>query len=315
MKLNRRGILGLAAGALAVIGGGTAFAAVSANPSATVTAVTHIVNDADQGSSGNNWAIDTIDRTLTVTVASDQSGVPQGSTRYAATVADAGTFTTLPRALTPNQVILGQRIAHVVSGTLTGQMSYTIVAPSSKVLTDGNVVANLNDGGIHPSGGPQSLSGWPEQAFVPQLPSGELTDGNFVYTYTTSAGESWTDSSTDNPAGGLVKDGNITGLLAPPPVVIRLSHGHGTSTAPTRETVSFQQSGAASWDEFYIVGPGAINGHKGWVNAKVGLNFGYYSGLLANHGYTVYYTPVTSRGSDTQVPGSHGGHVYFVSNR
>ena len=99
-------------------------------------------------------------------------------------------------------------------------------------------------------------------------------------------------------------------VYAPVP---RLSHGRAVYIAPTRENVYFIQSGAPSWDHFLIVGPGAINGHQGWVNGKLGLNVGVYTGLLYHHGYTVFFQPVTGRGSTTPVPGSHWGYVYFVS--
>jgi hypothetical protein len=310
MKLNRRGVLGLAAAALAVIGGGTAFAAVSANPPGTVTAVTHIQNDPDSGHAGI-WAIDQITRTTTVT--RDPAHDVPGFLAYTASASDAGTFTTRPGALTPNQSVPGQVIAHVVSGTMTGAADYAVLAPTGDALGS-TFQSALNDNSLAPApGSPESVGGWPLQGFTPA--SGVLvTLKDWGWTYATPAGEDWVDSSAvGNGDGNLVQDGNITGLLAPPPVVIRLSHGHGTATAPTRETVSYQQSGAASWDKFYIVGPGAINGHAGWVNGKLGLNFGYYWGLKAGHGYTVFYTPVEGQGSNVQVPGSRAGYVYFVS--
>jgi hypothetical protein len=99
-------------------------------------------------------------------------------------------------------------------------------------------------------------------------------------------------------------------VYAPVP---RLSHGHAVYIAPTRENVYFMQSGAPSWDHFTIVGPGAINGHQGWVYGHLGLNAGVYTGLEYGHGYTVFYQPVTGRYSTTPVPGSHWGYVYFVS--
>jgi hypothetical protein len=97
------------------------------------------------------------------------------------------------------------------------------------------------------------------------------------------------------------------------PPVPRLSDGHAVFVGTSREDVYFVQSGAASWDHFTIVGPGAINGHQGWVNGHLGLNVAVYGGLEYNHGYTVFYQPVTGQGSTTPVPGSHWGYVYFVS--
>jgi hypothetical protein len=93
-----------------------------------------------------------------------------------------------------------------------------------------------------------------------------------------------------------------------------LSHGHAVSIAPTRENVLFTLTGPATWVHFTIAGPGAINGHQGWVYATPGVNEGVYSGLEAHHGYAVFYTPVTGDLSTTPVPGSHGGYVFFVTD-
>jgi hypothetical protein len=135
----------------------------------------------------------------------------------------------------------------------------------------------------------------------------EVSDAYIVADGDQAAGTA--DVLSDVQYGG--RDLKVTPLYAAVP---RLSQGHAEYVAPTREDVFFVQSGAASWDFFTIVGPGAINGHQGWVNGHLGLNSGVYSGLEAGHGYAVYYQPVTGPGSTTAVPGSHIGHVYFVSN-
>jgi hypothetical protein len=93
---------------------------------------------------------------------------------------------------------------------------------------------------------------------------------------------------------------------APVPV---LSHGKAVATAPTRETVTWQQT-IPSWEKFVIVGPGAINGHVGWV--PPGTEIGYYSGLEAHHGYTITFTPNTAK-NGSPIPGARPGAVYFVS--
>jgi hypothetical protein len=105
-------------------------------------------------------------------------------------------------------------------------------------------------------------------------------------------------------------DAVVRPVYAPVP---RLSGGHAVFITTARENVYYVQSGAASWDHFTIVGPGAINGHQGWVNGHLGLNTAVYGGLEYHHGYTVFYQPVTGPGSTTPVPGSHWGYVYFVS--
>jgi hypothetical protein len=105
----------------------------------------------------------------------------------------------------------------------------------------------------------------------------------------------------------------VKGSIVHTPVPV-LSHGHAVCIAPTREDVYYVQSGAPSWDHFQIVGPGAINGHEGWVYGHLGLNVGVYSGLEAHHTYDVFYTPVEDQGSDVQIPGTHTGHVTFVTD-
>lgn len=93
-----------------------------------------------------------------------------------------------------------------------------------------------------------------------------------------------------------------------------LSKGHAVATANTREEVLFTAS-KPGWVYFTIVGPGPINGHQGWVDAKAGLNDGYYSGLEYGHGYAVYFTVVAARGSTVPLPGAKTGHVYFVAGK
>lgn len=104
------------------------------------------------------------------------------------------------------------------------------------------------------------------------------------------------------------------GIIGPSTPV--LSGGHAAcGVNHSRMNVFYVQSGQASWDHFTIVGPGAINGHQGWVFGNLGLNEAVYGGLLAGHGYTVYYQPVTGSGSTTPILGSHWGYVYFKAGQ
>lgn len=104
------------------------------------------------------------------------------------------------------------------------------------------------------------------------------------------------------------------GVISPSTPV--LSGGHAAcGVNHSRMNVFYMQSGDASWDHFTIVGPGAINGHNGWVYGNLGLNEAVYGGLLAGHGYTVYYQPVTGQGSSTPILGSHWGYVYFKAGQ
>jgi len=143
------------------------------------------------------------------------------------------------------------------------------------------------------------------------LPDGLSLKSNNTITGTPAAdAKSGTATVTAKDAYGQVGTATISYTVnqAPPPVPV-LSHGKGVATAPTRETVTWQQT-VPSWEKFTIVGPGAINGHVGWV--PPGTQIGYYSGLEAHHGYTVTFTPYTAK-NGSPIPGAVPGKVYFVS--
>lgn len=122
-----------------------------------------------------------------------------------------------------------------------------------------------------------------------------------------------------DPAGAVATEGIIAVVGPFSEGVPKLSGGRATEGVnASRENVSFIQSNVASCDHFQIVGPGAINGHEGWVPAHLGLNVAVYGGLEQHHGYTVYYQPVSgpadcSTHSVTPWPGSHSGYVFFVT--
>jgi hypothetical protein len=179
------------------------------------------------------------------------------------------------------------------------------VAPDTVVL---NAPVNAN-GQVSfptvPSGVAETLANGPAGA---AFSNGVLSAGSAV------SGSYKNVAVTAKDAAGATAvetfDAVVRPIYAPVP---RLSGGHAVFIATARENVYFVQSGAASWDHFTIVGPGAINGHQGWVNGHLGLNAAVYGGLEYRHGYTVYYQPVTGQGSTTPIPGSHWGYVYFFS--
>lgn len=115
---------------------------------------------------------------------------------------------------------------------------------------------------------------------------------------------------TAKDAYGQTGTSTIAYKVKPKPAPIPvLSHGRAVATAPTREIVTWQQT-VPSWEKFVIVGPGAINGHVGWV--PPGTEIGYYAGLEAHHGYTVTYTPYTAKYGHP-IHGAKPGVVYFIS--
>ena len=152
------------------------------------------------------------------------------------------------------------------------------------------------------------------------LPAGVTFSGNVLGVGTAVAGHYplMIDTATD-PQGARATEG-FTAVVGPDFLgVPKLSGGRATEGInASRENVSFIQSNVASCDHFTIVGPGAINGHQGWVPAHIGLNVAVYGGLLQHHGYTVYYQPVSgpadcSTHSTDPWPGSHWGYVFFVT--
>jgi hypothetical protein len=100
---------------------------------------------------------------------------------------------------------------------------------------------------------------------------------------------------------------------SPPPAaaVVVLSHGKGTAVAPTRETVTWQQS-SPSWIKTVITGPGPINGHVGYVDVTGSTGTAAYTGLESGHTYTVHtYPEATKNGASVGTT----GYVTFVTEK
>jgi hypothetical protein len=114
---------------------------------------------------------------------------------------------------------------------------------------------------------------------------------------------------TIDTVSSLSDEENFSATWVSPPPVPVLSHGKAVATSPTHETVTWKQT-IPSWEKFKIVGPGAINGHVGWV--PPGTTTASYTGLEARHGYTVTYTPYTAK-NGSRIVGAKPGSVYFVS--
>lgn len=312
--------IALAAAPLAALGGlmFSAGAAHADTPPTTVTAVTHVTNRPDNGhGTPSLWAYDTMNRTLTVTLAAPQpKSTPAGDLAYNVSITDKGYFSAIQGAFTPNQSITaGAKIAHHVAGSLNGSYALTVFAPAGDALT-GTVPATEDDNFGTPL---VTTTDWASQAFATKV-GVTVQGGKYEWDYATGdhnggTCEKWVDSS-ENGDGNAVADGNITGKICYVPRPY-LYGGHAVDIAPTRENVYFSLGGVKTptWVHFQIFGPGPIDGHQGWVLAQPGENVGVYTGLSANHTYVSFYTPVTGRYSTTQIPGSHGGHVTFISNQ
>ena len=201
---------------------------------------------------------------------------------------------------------LANAIATVTVTGVSPSTDAVIVTPdtvqlSAPVNSDGTVLFPTV-----PPGVPEALVGGPAGA---TFSGGVLSAGAAVPGVYPKVGVSAMDAM--GASAFELFDASVQPVYAPVPW---LSNGHAVSQGATRENVYFIQAGAPSWDHFIIVGPGAINGHEGWVNGQLGLNVGVYGGLEANHGYTVFYQPVISWGSTTPIPGSRGGSVFFITH-
>jgi hypothetical protein len=195
-------------------------------------------------------------------------------------------------------------------GRVVGAGTVTVILPQAapQIVTVGTATPVLAISARTTSSDWQGLT-----ISVTGLPDGLTFNADHTITGTPTADAKSGDATvTATDAYGVTGTATIAYTVYPKPTptpVPVLSHGHAVATAPTRETVTWQQT-VPSWEKFVIVGPGAINGHVGWV--PPGTEIGYYSGLEAHHGYTVTFTPYTAK-NGSPIPGAHPGAVYFVS--
>jgi hypothetical protein len=218
-----------AASAAAILGTtGAASAAVHGQP---VTAVTAIVNRADNGG-GGQWASDTFTRTLQVIYLGKSTDPAHAAApyMYQAQVSDTGTFRDLPGQLTPNQG--GRNAGRVlrpgqVSGPMAGYGQWGVFYASNRAH-DGLVPASLR-GAVNAS---YPSATWPELAFpagtaftgVSEAAYGydyqavpftrfvvKTVNGKHVIVKVTGFRQHWSDTAF-NGDGQLPRDGNITGL-------------------------------------------------------------------------------------------------------
>lgn len=216
----KRKLLGAASITL-LVAGPIAAAVPAFAGTVSITASTDVSNRPDGGhGAGTYWADDSFVRTLTITTDStvgDCPGIAATYTCYKASIADSGSFKTIPNRGAPNpnypQVGTDATIAFpAVTGSLSGTADFVFSADQAPSAA--NVPASEDDQGKLPA---DSTSTWYELAF----PSGTHFHGpgigDYSWTYKTGC-ESWTDSST-NGDGDQNGDGNITGktCATPPP--------------------------------------------------------------------------------------------------
>lgn len=197
MKIRNAVVAGLAAVA-AMVGVGVTAASATTVATATcpapVSFTTHVVNRPDSSAHGD-WAKDTFTRTTTVTC------VVPGT--YKVTLADSGSFTPLPGALSPTAGLPIQNLPF--TGTFVGGTSFVVESAGSPV----NPTAGAS--------GKYSSSEWAKLVF----PNGKAEQGAFGWTYS-HCGETWVNASAGN-------HGDITGKKCHVPP----TKATPTSPAPT----------------------------------------------------------------------------------
>jgi hypothetical protein len=290
-----------------ILGIGLPALAASAATPVTATAATHLTQRPDSGYSGN-WALDNMQRTASVTLgdavtpATDCGATATTCYAYTGTISDQGEAFATTGVTSPGAqavAIKGSPVA-AVQGSATVTFDASSDTPSAAT-----VPASLAGAGS----AEQSTTNWVEQFFpagtdfsAPSLPT-------WSWVYNDSADcQTWTDAYDVTQANS----GDITGVdQCVAPVAPTLSLGKAVSVSSHRENVQFTSSGAGEL-RFVITGPGAINGHVGWVQVHAGVNTAVYTGLLSGHGYTVRYTPYTAK-YGIPIAGGKVGYVYFVT--
>lgn len=187
-------------------------------PQASWTATTAVEDHPDSGNDGGNWAVDSLTRTVTISV---RGGAADGNCGAAATscylyegsISDSGTFTTAPSkdvatdGLSPNA---SKPINGVVSGTVSGSSAIEFYASTAAASITGVPVTVTG-----PVSGNETTDNWVAQFF----PAGTLFGGtasdvenllNWTWTYTATSPadcETWVD-------GFNGESGDITGVNA-----------------------------------------------------------------------------------------------------
>jgi hypothetical protein len=264
---------------LASIGVATA-AHAAARPVApvTATATTALTDRLDSGFGGNNWASDTVTRTVMVSLVGNDSTLSdcgEGATScytYTGTLKDTGTAHAIAGQISPGAQAVP--ITGSPNAAMAGHGEYSFHASSNH--------PNAALVPTHLTGNEETTDNWVEQFF----PAG-TTFGTgpvlspWAWTYTDSANcQTWTDAFNI----GKADSGDITGVDMCPV----LSDGHA-SVDGAHATITWMCTHTSTF-ELTIVGPGKINGKM----SKVTKPEAVYGGLSIGHSYTVTIQPLVN---------------------
>ncbi|GII27554.1 collagen-like triple helix repeat-containing protein [Planotetraspora mira] len=176
----------------------------------TFKATTHLTNRSDSGTSGETWAKDTMDRTVTIT---REYGVPKetcgaGATvcyYYTGTLVDDGTFTTIAGAKTPADP--SKTIGAAITGGIEGGTEGISFYADSK--TPDELAVPATGAGDPPL--TSSTGEWVKQFFPAGTKFAQLDLGGWSWTYKTSPSCDLVETHTQTTAG---VSGNITAPVA-----------------------------------------------------------------------------------------------------
>ena len=267
----------IAAAALAVplSAAGLGTAAHAATKVQTVSATTMVTDRLDSGFGGNDWASDTIARTVSATLVGkdsnlDDCGSATACYTYTGMISDTGTAHAIAGQTSPGAQgagITGNPTAKMV-GHATVQFHSSSDVPSAKLVP------------ATASGNEVSTPDWVEQLFPEGTTFGaDPSLDTWTWTYTDSADcQTWVDAYNIAKADS----GDITGVNQCPVV----SAGHATVSEGSA-TVTWKATHSSEF-EVTITGPGPDNGLK----QKVTTDEVVYHKLWLGHTYEVEVQPL-----------------------
>lgn len=205
MKTTRK-LIGAVVTSAAIMTGAAGLLATSASAATPPTATTNLTQRPDSGYSGNNWALDHLTRTATLTgggvISNSQCGASATSCfAYTGTIDDTGTAYATTGAVSPGA--LAKPIAGTPMAAVTGNATFTLDASSS--APDATLVPTALAGSGNAN---QSTTRWAEQFFPAGTTFGGESLPTWKWTYTDAKNcQKWVDAFNGTQAAS----GDITG--------------------------------------------------------------------------------------------------------
>lgn len=318
MKTTKKIIGGIVA-STAVIGGSFVAMASAASAATPVTAVTHLTQRPDSGYSGNDWALDNLTRTATITggatVADSLCGTPMPAScfTYNISISDTGVAYATTGAISPGAqaiAIKGTPQA-AVSGTMSGTFYASSASPDATLVPGALAGASVSSGD------------WAKQFF----PAGTQFDvthstDNFSYTYTDLKDcQKWVDAlnGTQTTSGDITgADSCTTSVAAVGNQVVTV--GQAASIPVFGSTTSSDK--ALTYTTTGLPGGLSLNASTGVISGKptatatggtVTVTVSDFAGVQASTSFGITVNPAAT--TPAPVVLSHGRVVTVSNNR